>query len=283
MLEKGKNLVKNAKNSVVEAIDQNRNGEIDIEDVILLGVQVPGVKINRANFLQAELSKHYPQEVIDKAIETRPSLAGIDKVVINMIADEVIEYERKYVSGITAALGMPGGLAMLAIPADIAQYYGYMLRVAQKLLYLYGFPEMNTAENNNKLDSETLNKLILCIGTMYGTAGASNAIKGLANGLGQGLSKQFMNTAVTKGTLYPIIKKVGQLCGVKVTKKLTAKSIEKTVPIIGGIVGGGLTYATFKPCCVRLKDSLKNTLLADPNYQVKKDEVFDFTQETNEE
>lgn len=32
----------------------------------------------------------------------------------------------------------PGGFAMVAtLPADIVQYYGYLLRATQKLLYLY--------------------------------------------------------------------------------------------------------------------------------------------------
>jgi hypothetical protein len=35
--------------------------------------------------------------------------------------------------------------------------------------------------------------------------------------------------------------------------------------VVGGIVGGGLTFATFKPWCDRLKDSLKETRLANPN------------------
>lgn len=53
---------------------------------------------------------------------------------------------------------MPGGFAMAAtIPVDIAQYYGYMLRATQKLLYLYGFPEIGVTEKGKKFDTETLN------------------------------------------------------------------------------------------------------------------------------
>ena len=60
-------------------------------------------------------------------------------------------------SGISLALGAPGGVAMVAtLPADIAQYYGYMLRAIQKLLYLYGFPEINV-ENGVNIDDETMN------------------------------------------------------------------------------------------------------------------------------
>jgi len=34
------------------------------------------------------------------------------------------------------------------IPADIVQYYGYTLRAMQKLLYLYGFSEIESDEEN---------------------------------------------------------------------------------------------------------------------------------------
>ena len=52
-----------------------------------------------------------------------------------------------FVSGISAALGAPGGAAMAAtIPTDIMQYYGYTLG-AQELMYLYGFPEIISADN----------------------------------------------------------------------------------------------------------------------------------------
>lgn len=74
------------------------------------------------------------------AIAYTPAHAGISVEEIDKIADEVIKFERNCVSGISTALGAPGGWAMAAtIPADIVQYYGYTLRAMQKLLYLYGF------------------------------------------------------------------------------------------------------------------------------------------------
>lgn len=70
------------------------------------------------------LYKNYPKEVIDDAIARTPALAGISSDEIDRIADEVIRFERNCVSGISAALGMPGGAAMAAtIPADVVQYY----------------------------------------------------------------------------------------------------------------------------------------------------------------
>ena len=256
------------KNEVVNFIDENGNGEIDIEDVIVKGLRVPGIRINRANFLQKELLKRYPQEMIDEAIRTNPMSAGIKPKDIDEIADQVIEHERRGVSGISTALSMPGGAAMLAtIPADIVQYYGYMLRATQELLYLYGFPEIDVNENESKFDSETINILIVCFGTMYGVVGANNALKSIAKGFGLGVEKKLMRTALTKGTIYPIVKSVASWFNVRMTKEIFAGFFKKSIPVIGGVIGGGLTYLSFKPCCVKLKESLQDTILSNKNYK----------------
>ena len=184
----------------------------------------------------------------------------------------MIEYERRCVSGISAALGAPGGLAMAAtIPADIAQYYGYMLRATQKLLYLYGFPEINVEEEGNKFDTETINILIICFGVMYGAAGANNALKSIAKALGAGVEKQLMKKALTKGTIYPIVKSVAKWFNVKMTKEVFAGFFKKSIPLLGGVIGGGITYLSFKPCCVKLKNSLKDTRLSNKDYVEDKD------------
>lgn len=259
--------VQKTSSAVVEYFDENGNGEIDIEDVIVKGLRIPGIRIQRSQFLSKELFKRYPEEVIQDAIRTNPMQAGVKPEDIDAIADEVIEFERRCVSGISAALGAPGGVAMAAtIPADIAQYYGYMLRATQKLLYLYGFPEINVDEDGSKFDTETINILIICLGVMYGAAGANNALKSIAKALGSGVEKQLMKKALTKGTIYPIVKSVAKWFNVKMTKEVFAGFFKKSIPIIGGVIGGGITYLTFKPCCEKLKESLQNTILSNKNY-----------------
>lgn len=263
--EKG---LQKAKTAIINAIDENGNGEIDIEDIIIKGLKTPGIRINRAEFLQKQLFKLYPQEVIDAAIAESPMKANIPVKEIDKIADEVIKFERNCVSGISAALGVPGGWAMVAtIPADIAQYYGYLLRATQKLLYLYGFPQIDTEEQGNKFDDGTMNTLIICFGVMYGTAGANNALKAMAKALGVGVEKQLLKKALTKGTIYPIVKSVAKWFGVKMTKEVFAGFFKKAIPIVGGILGGGITYLSFKPCCDKLKKSLQDTILSNPKYK----------------
>lgn len=266
-VDKTKELAAKSQAAILGAVDQNGNGEIDIEDVIIMGLKVPGIRIDRASFLQRELQKNFPQDVIDDAIEKNPMHAGIPAKSIDRIADEVIKYERACVSGISTALGMPGGVAMAAtIPADIAQYYGYMLRATQKLMYLYGFPEIDMEEQGQSFDSETINILIVCMGVMYGAAGANNALKAMAKALAAGVEKQLLRKALTKGSIYPIVKSVAKWFSVKMTKEVFAGFFKKAIPVIGGVIGGGITFLSFKPCCDKLKSSLQNTMLSNPEY-----------------
>lgn len=261
-----------AKEALVKAIDENDNGEIDIEDIIIKGLKVPGIRINRGDFLRKEFFKHYTEDVINDAIAFSPAHAGIPLDEINKIADDVIQYERVCVSGISTALGVPGGMAMVAtIPADIAQYYGYMLRATQELLYLYGFPEIDVKEKGTRFDAETLNILTICLGVMYGVNGANKALKVMAQALANGVEKKLMNAALTKGTLYPIVKKVALWFGKKMTKEVFAGFFKKAIPVVGGVVGGVITYTAFKPCCERLKSSLQDTILSNPNTEPVED------------
>lgn len=263
-----------SKTAIMSKLDQDGNGTVDSVDIILMALKVPGVKIKRAEFLQKEFYKNYSQEVIDMAIATTPARAGIPIEEINKISDEVIKFERNAVSGISMALGLPGGVAMAAtIPADIAQYYGYMLRAAQKMLYLYGFPELNIeGEDGILVDTEIINCLTICLGIMYGVAGANNALKAMAQALAAGVEKKLLRAALTKGTVYPIVKSVAKWFNVNMTKKIFAGFFKNAIPVVGGAIGGGLTFVTFEPCCHRLRNTLIDTKLTNPYHQSGKEE-----------
>lgn len=268
-----KGMVTKSKDKIMTTMDANGDGNIDIEDIIILGLKTPGIGIDRKDFLTKEFSKKYSKKVVEQAIATTPNKAGIPLEEINKIADSVISFERNCVTGISTALGTPGGVAMVAtIPADIIQYYGYMLRAAQKLMYLYGFPEINVNEKGQTFDTETLNLLTICLGVMYGVAGANNAIKAMAKALANGVEKKLINAALTKGTIYPIVKNVAKWFGVKMTKEVFAGFFKKAIPVVGGIVGGSITFVSFKPCCDKLKKSLQDTYLSNPSHKESKDE-----------
>lgn len=264
-VSKGKDIVFDSKDKVFDALDINKDGRVDTEDIIILGLRIPGVHIDREDFLRKQFMKNYSNDVIQDAVKFNPAHAGITVEEIDNIADQVIQYERNCVSGISLALGAPGGVAMVAtLPTDIAQYYGYMLRAIQKLLYLYGFPEINV-ENGVNIDDETMNLITLCLGVMYGVEGSVASIKILSNALGKGVEKKLLQKALTKGTFYPIVKKISKWFSVCMTKQVFAGFFRKAIPVVGGVVGGGITYLSFKPCCDNLKKSLQDTTLCNPS------------------
>lgn len=275
--DKAKDLAGKSQKAVISTLDVNADGKVDIEDIIILALRTPGVKIDRSQFLKKELSRKHSEDIVNKAIVSNPKQADISLDEINTIADEIIEYERRCVTGISAALGMPGGAAMAAtIPADIVQYYGYTLRAAQKLMYLYGFPEIQMDENALNLDTETINTLTIALGVMFGVANANNALKSMAKMLAVGVEKQLMKKALTKGTIYPIVKSISKWFGVKMTKSVFSSAVGKSIPVVGGVIGGGLTYLMFKPSCDKLKETLRNTMLSDPNYvATPEDDIID--------
>ena len=271
-VSKGKDIVFDSKDKVFDALDINKDGRVDTEDIIILGLRIPGVHIDREEFLRKQFMKNYSDDVIQDAVEFNPAHAGITVEEIDNIADQVIQYERNCVSGISLALGTPGGVAMIAtLPTDIAQYYGYMLRAIQKLLYLYGFPEINI-ENGVNIDDGTMNLITLCLGVMYGVEGSVASIKILSNALGKGVEKKLLQKALTKGTFYPIVKKISRWFSVCMTKQVFAGFFRKAIPVVGGVVGGGITYLSFKPCCDNLKKSLQDTALCNPNLRKSFDE-----------
>lgn len=285
-MEMTKDGVNAAKDKAMDAMDINRDGKVDIYDIVIMGLKVPAVRINREDFLRKELLKNYSQEVIDDAVKYNPAHAGITVNEIDKIADQVIELERRNVSGISAVLGVPGGIAMAAaIPADIAQYYAFMLRAIQKLLYLYGWPDLCIDNNAANIDSETMNTIIICFGVMYGVNGANVALRILSKKLAEGVEKKILAAALTKGTFYPMVKKIASYFAVHMNKEVFAGFFKNSIPVVGSVIGGGITYLSFKPCCDKLKKTLQHTLLSDPdNHDLKnKSETIDVEINTNED
>ncbi|MGF3112516.1 hypothetical protein [Facklamia sp. P9177] len=50
------------------------------------------------------------------------------------------------------------------------------------------------------------------------------------------------------------------------TKQIFAKSVSKVIPLIGAVLSGGLTYATFTPMAERLRNYLATNNLANVHY-----------------
>lgn len=246
-------------------MSENLPKKIDFEKLLQATTSLPLVHIDRKDFLQKELNKYCTDEVIKIAIEYNPAYAGISSEIINKIADSCIDYETLKVSSLSFASGLPGGFGMIAaIPADLVQYYAHILRIMQKLAYLYGWKSL--IDDEDKIDDETNQLLTLFTGVMFGVKGAVDIVTKLSTSIAQRISKTLASKALTKGVIYPIVKKVATILGVKMTKEIFAKSVSKIIPVVGGVISGGITFISYKPMSIKFKKYLSGLNLASVDY-----------------
>jgi hypothetical protein len=238
---------------------------IDFEKLLQASASLPFVHIDRAEFLRNELKKYCDDYTIELAVKNNPAYAKIPAQVIDKIADGCIKYETLKVSTLSFTAGLPGGLTMFAaVPADLAQYYAHVLRVIQKLAYLYGWE--NLINKKGKMDDETSQLLTLFTGVMFGVKGATTVVTKISQSMAEKVGQSLAGKALTNGVIYPIVKKVAQVLGFKISKEIFAKGVSKLIPILGGAVSGGITFASFRPMSRRFKDYLSGLDIAKAEY-----------------
>ena len=228
--------------------------------ILSAALKLPGAKISRSDFLSKELKKYYKEEDVLFAIENGFKDSVVKKSDIEKIVNSVIKSHTTMVSLISFATGLPGGWWMAGtIPADLTQFYYHVIVLAQKLAYLYGWPSFDEEAASDGF----LGLLTLFIGVMSGAKGAVTAIGKISANLAGQVAKRLPQQALTKTAWYPIVKQVAKWLGVSITKQSFSKTISKVIPVLGGVISGGITVATFLPMAMRLKKYLLSLPLAE--------------------
>lgn len=221
-------------------------------------VRVPGVRINRDDFLRQELRERgVPEEVIRRAIDTSPAFAGVPLADLDRLAEQAISYETNKSAAMSFAAGIPGGFAMLGtIPADITQYYVHAFRIVQKLAYLYGWPELLSAKE--EVDDGTIGIIAIFFGVMLDVEEAAMSLSSFASSaVMDTVKKQVTKQFLVKTSWYRAAKKTLQYIGVNLTKKAFNQGFSKVLPVIGGVVSSGLTFMSLQSQSSRLKKHLR--------------------------
>ena len=232
---------------------------IDVEKIVKTVVKVPGMKVDRENFLRKELKKYCSEEQINNAILTTPQIAGIDSCIINKIANSCISNETWLTSGASFFAGIPGGLALIGtIPADLAQYFGHIIIIAQKLAYIYGWPQLfeDTNSINEEFDSASSSILLLFTGVMFGVETSNNILKTLSQSLAKSKLGRDIIRNIAKQAFYKPFQEILKQIGLKFNQKIMKQFLAKALPLAGAFVSGGITFVTFKPMCEKLRKSL---------------------------
>lgn len=238
--------------------EQDREAEQFAISFLKNVVRLRGVRIDRAQFLKAELHKRgIGATAISRAVTDSPAVAGISPVMLDEIAESVIAFETGKSTALSFAAGLPGGFAMIGtVPADITQFYVHAFRVMQKIAYIYGWQSF--LEDIKDIDDETLGKLVVFLGVMMGVGGASASVGHFAVQVARpAVQKKIATVALTKTVWYTPMKQTLRIIGVQVTKQSFAKTVSKVVPVVGGVVSGGLTFITLRTQSKRLMKHLR--------------------------
>lgn len=255
--------------------------EVALESVITTAVQIPGVKVNRRKFLSETFATE--DVAIQNVLDFGPIAAQISQERLTTLANKLILTRTSQSSLASFVAGIPGGLAMAAtIPADVLQFFGMALRLAQELSYLYGAEDL--WQNGQVDDEKVKNQLLLYCGVMFGVSGAVSGVRVLSTQIAKTTLKKLPQKALTKTFWYPIIKQIGKAVGIKVTKSAVAQGFSKAIPVIGGVISGGLNFASMMPMANRLQSALDSAAFGYTEEQFEKDidEIENISEEEQE-
>jgi hypothetical protein len=212
--------------------------------------KLPVVRIDREAFLR----KHFGSSPHLNVILERGPQAVYSAESLRRKASSIIKNSAAKSSAASFATGLPGNPAVMVAAggADVAQYFGFAINLAQQIAYLFGEDEL--FDGGGQLSEAAQIRVIAYLGTMLGAVGAAGLVTQTSKLAGANLGKKVAAQALTKTAWYPLVKKVGALVGQQITKKTVEKTIAKAVPVLGGVVSGGLTYVTFRPMGHRLAD-----------------------------
>lgn len=224
----------------------------DFNEVLAVAVKAPMVKIDRAEFLKKNFSREVEPKMVDKIVQTSPIKAGVSEHILKKIARECIKYETYQVSTLSLGTGFGG---VFGITADFAQYLVHVLRISQKLAYIYGYPSIISIDGG--MDDATKNIILLFIGMMYGVKRTNEVIAKLSITLAEQIAKNISREALTKTAWYPLLKQCCKQVGIKVTKDALSKIPTKVVLGIGGVVSAGFSYYCFGKGAERLHETLR--------------------------
>ena len=182
--------------------------------------------------------------------------SSLDLDLIDAVAENVISTARNKVSIISTLTGFPGNpIASVGLGiTDLAQYYGFCINVCQKLAYLYGYPDLM---KNGELSPHSLDVITPMLGVMFGVKSASKVLADVTKRIAIQVAKRIPVITFGHAAWYMLIKQISKWIGIRMSKQLLAKSVSKFLPVIGGLISGGLSYATFGPMAKKLAKDLR--------------------------
>ncbi|GAB2773360.1 hypothetical protein GCM10027039_38330 [Terrabacter koreensis] len=219
--------------------------------------KLPVVRVDRESFLRKEFAgSSHLEAIVEHGPHVVFTVEALEKKATAIVRRSTVK-----TSAVSFVTGMPANPALMlpAGAADVASYFGFAINMAQQIAFLFGEDEIFDG-GNDQLSEDAKIRIVAYLGVMFGAGGAAALVNQVSKKAGANLGKKVASQALTKTVWYPVVKKVGAIIGQKITKKTVEKTITKAVPVLGGVVSGGITFVTFRPMGHRLSDTFARGL-----------------------
>lgn len=227
------------------------------DELVAQAVRLPGTAVNRTAYLTEALGKKHACRVRD-AIDATPAQAGLAPRDIDKIAKRSIGRDARRTTALSIAAGIPGGMAAAAtIPADLAQFYGYLIRCIQKLTYLYGWRDLIRI-SGGQADAASGSALVIMLGVMAGDAQADAVLARLARLRSGGANDAALRMALEAKALSREVAQISDTLTRRLAQRLGGQVVGKAMPIVGAVISGTISNADFYAMARRLQKQLRS-------------------------
>lgn len=219
-------------------------------------IKLPIVHVDRKSFLKSQLkgSKEL-SGILKDGPQTYYSADELREMADKLIKENV----SKATTGSIAAVLPNNPLFMMGTGTfDVMQYFSLALRMAQQMAYLFGEDELFT-EGTHLNEAERM-RLFGLLGAMLGVSGAASLIYVGSQKMAGPIGTKIAGKAAVETLRHPMLKKIGIMVGHRISHQTLGQTITKSVPLVGGVTSGVITYTTFKPMGARLADLLADYL-----------------------
>lgn len=245
-----------AETVVEQATNNSSKGLALFEKSFELALKIPGVKINRCSFLKHQLHPYVSIEKLSSIAEVN-TFDLVDDKILDIVANATIKNHIRAVTVISAGTGAPANpIAAVGLAAvDMTQYFAQVLMLAQKIAYIYGFPDLMDEKENFTEVSKSM--LFVLLAVAFGCKIGDQKIRMVLAALAKGVEKKLPQKALTKTWWYPIIKKIAPWFAERMSKQKLGAILGKAIPFIGVPLSGGITYLSFRKAAKDLKKECK--------------------------
>ena len=243
---------------------QQNNTDISIEDIIRSALRDPDVVIDREQFIRKELGAFASPEQIGKAVAETPYAAGIDLKKLTDIAKQSIAMEANALSSFSKGS-----------EDSSEKYLKQMLRVMQKLAYLYGVPNFTIDADN--IPDATMSKILSYGETVFGLNRAKKSVGTAAHTLMDNISGVIEKNTSTEGKkrLLPFGRNKIADTAMEIVGKTAHSGISSASEVFGTLFSGGTNQLLFRANADRLRRQFMKTVMPAGEALPEEDETVD--------